>query len=217
MDDRYRAFPDGFFRRADESPDPQFYAPPRLVTHIDDDAVGAVGALYEELGLTGEVLDVCSSWVSHFRTPPRRLVALGMNAVELARNPQAAAWVVHDVNADPRLPFDDATFDDATCCVSVDYLIRPVEVFRDVARVLRPAGPFVVTFSNRCFPTKAIRGWLSVDDDAHVELVREYFRRSHGWEEPVAQTRTSGLRGDPLFAVWARRGGSGPGPGGDPE
>ncbi len=72
--------------------------------------------------------------------------------------------VVHDLNADPTLPFADESFDDVVCCVSVDYLTRPVEVFADVARVLRPGGRFVTTFSNRCFPTKAIRGWLANDD-----------------------------------------------------
>jgi SAM-dependent methyltransferase len=82
--------------------------------------------------------------------------------------------------------------------------VRPIEVFDEVARVLRPGGPFVCTFSNRCFPTKAIRGWLAADDDAHLEIVREYFRRSHGWGEVAAQRRTPPAhRGDPLFAVWA--------------
>jgi SAM-dependent methyltransferase len=206
MTDRYEGFPDGFFSRADESVDDRFYLPPRLVTHIDDGAIAAVGALYTELGLTGDVLDLCSSWVSHFDAAPARLVALGMNEVELARNPQASSWVVHDLNADPVLPFDDGSFDAATCCVSVDYLVRPIEVFDDVARVLRPDGVFVCTFSNRCFPTKVIRGWLATDDDAHLEIVSEYFRHARGFEPPVAQRRTLvGHRGDPLLAVWARR------------
>jgi SAM-dependent methyltransferase len=57
-------------------------------------------------------------------------------------------WVLHDLNAEPRLPFPDAAFDAATCCVSVDYLVRPLEVFDEVGRVLRPGAPFVCTFSN---------------------------------------------------------------------
>jgi len=165
-----------------------------------------VGALYDELGLTGTVLDVCASWVSHFPTRPERLVALGMNEVELARNVDATSWVVHDLNEDPRLPFPDSSFEAAACCASVDYLTRPLEVFDDVARVLRPGGPFVCTFSNRCFPTKAIRGWLATDDEAHLALVAEYFRRSRGWDPPVLSRRTPpGHPGDPLFAAWATR------------
>ncbi len=205
-DPRYAAFPDGFFDRADEQPDDAFYVPPRFVTHIDDGAIATVGDLYDELGLVGDVLDLCSSWVSHFRDAPARLVALGMNEAELARNPQATTWVLRDLNADPVLPFPDASFDAITCCVSVDYLVRPIEVFDEAARTLRADGPFVCTFSNRCFPTKAIRGWLATDDDAHLQIVSEYFHRSRGWGDVTAVRRTPlDHRGDPLFAVWARR------------
>lgn len=199
-------FPDGFFARNDPSDDVRFYSFPRFVTHIDDGAIEAVGALYEELGITGAVLDLCSSWVSHFREAPRSLVALGMNADELAANPQATSWVVHDLNEDPELPFPDETFDAATCCVSVDYLIRPVEVFASVARVLRPGGVFVCTFSNRLFPTKAIAGWLATNDAGHIAIVEEYFRRADGFAGPESRrcTQVQGYFGDPLFAVWAR-------------
>ena len=200
------AFPEGFFDRADPAADPHFYAPPRLVTHIDDGAIDAVGALYAELGLSGRVLDLMGSWVSHFRTPPADLTVLGMNSHELAANPQACTTVVHDLNADPSLPFADETFDGAVCCVSVDYLIHPVEVFTDVARTLRADAPFVCTFSNRCFPTKAIRGWLGSSDEQHCEIVARYFRLAGGFDEPAIERRTPlGHHGDPLFAVWAKR------------
>ena len=124
---------------------------------------------------------------------------------ELEGNEQAHEWVVHDLNREPALPFADASFDGAMCTVSVDYLTRPLEVFDEVARVLRPGAPFVCTFSNRCFPTKAIRGWLATDDEFHVQLVAEYFRRSVGWDEPRIDQRPTPWPGDPLFAVWAHR------------
>jgi SAM-dependent methyltransferase len=201
-------FPPGFFERADRSPDAVFYSPPRLVTHIDDDAIAAVGALYGELGITGEVLDLMGSWVSHFRTPPERLTVLGMNAYELEANEAAAVTVVHDLNVDPQLPFPDSSFDAAVCCVSVDYLTRPVEVFTDVARVLRPGGPFVCTFSNRCFPTKAIRAWLASTDEQHCEIVERYFELAAGWGQRHRERRTPPSHsGDPLLAVWAYRNG----------
>jgi SAM-dependent methyltransferase len=201
-------FPPGFFDRADQGPDAAFYRPLRLVTHIDDGAIAAVGALYDELQLgqagDGAVLDLMSSWVSHFTAKPRALTVLGMNDDELAANPQAQARVVHDLNEDPVLPFPDDSFDAAVCCVSVDYLTRPIEVFTDVARVVRPGGQFVCTFSNRCFPTKAIRGWLYSSDAEHGEIVAEYFRRAGGFGEPVIDRRTPpGHVGDPLWAVWA--------------
>lgn len=201
-------FPPRFFERADESDDAGFYSFDRFVTHLDERAIEAVGALYDELGLSGpgsgDVLDLCSSWISHFPAKPDRLVVTGMNAHELAANEQADAWLVHDLNVEPRLPFDDGSFDAVTCCVSVDYLTRPLDVFADVARLLRPGGVFVCTFSNRCFPTKAIRGWLATDDRTHVEIVRRYFELTDRFDAPIAQLRTPDSPGDPLFVVWAR-------------
>jgi len=199
-------FPPGFFDRQDPSPDPVFYALPRLVTHLDEAAITAVGDLYDELNLAGGcALDLMSSWVSHFHTAPRLLTALGLNAAELDANPQATDRVVHDLNADPVLPFADASFDCAVCCVSVDYLIRPIEVFAEVARVLRPGAPFVTTFSNRCFPSKAVRGWLDSDDAGRCEIVAAYFRATGKYAEPRIQLRTAPGVGDPLYAVWATR------------
>jgi len=199
-------FPAGFFEPADRTPDGEFYSWPRLVTHIDDRAIAAVGTLYAELGLVGDVLDLMGSWVSHFRTPPARLTVLGMNADELAANPCATVAVVHDLNVDPRLPFPDSSFDAVVCCVSVDYLTGPVEVFTDVARVLHPGGPFVCTFSDRCFPSKAIRGWLYANDDERCAIVERYFHLAGAWGEPHRERRTpASYSGDPLLAVWAHR------------
>lgn len=199
-------FPPGFFHRADPADDADFYRPPRFVTHIDDHAIAAVGELYDELDITGDVLDLMSSWVSHFRTEPRRLVVLGMNAAELDANAMADERIVHDLNADPRVPMPSGSIDDGVCCVSIDYLVHPVEVMRDVARVLRPGGRFVCTFSNRVFPTKATSGWLMASDDRRCAIVAEYFRQSKAFSAAVVDRRTPpGHRGDPLFAVWATR------------
>jgi len=129
-----------------------------------------------------------------------------MNDAELAANELADDRVVHDLNENPRLPLPDAAFDAVTCCVSVDYLVRPVDVFREVARVLRPGGLVVVTFSNRCFPTKAIRGWLETDDEGRVEIVRRYLDDAGGFGPASAELRARGdAFSDPVYAVWARR------------
>jgi len=203
--DPYDGFPPGFFDRDDDRPDDVFYAPPRLVTHIDDRAIAAVGALYTELGITGRALDLMSSWVSHFEQPPAELVVLGMNADELAANPAATERVVHDLNVDPRIPLPDADVHAVVCCVSVDYLTRPVEVLAEAARVLRPGGVLAITFSNRCFPTKAVRGWLATSDEQHGPLVAELVRRAGGFAEPRVELRTPPGPGDPLWAVTALR------------
>lgn len=212
MDDRYEGFPPGFFDRTDPGDDASFYDVPRLVTHIDDAAIAAVGQIYQHLGIDGSaaeprhVLDLMSSWISHFLTPPTELTVVGMNAAELDRNDAATARVVRDLNVDPTLPFVDATFDGAVCCVSVDYLVKPLEVFDEVARVLRPEAPFCCTFSNRCFPTKAIHGWLATNDNGRVGIVREYFARTPAFTDVKAVRATpQGHWGDPLYAVWGYR------------
>ena len=200
------AFPPGFFDRLDSGSDADFYAAPRLVTHIDDGAIAAVGALYEELGIRGRVLDLMSSWVSHFRTVPEHLIGLGMNAYELEANSALRERLVRDLNVDPTLPFAAGSFDHVVCCVSIDYLIRPLEVFSEVARVLRPGGLFTCTFSNRCFPTKVIRGWMDADEAGRVAIVRRYFESTEGFG-PTADELRTGRRwfADPLYAVWAAR------------
>lgn len=204
MSDLYASFPSGFFSRADESPDDAFYVPDRFVTHIDDRAIGAVGALYRELGLTGSVLDIMSSWISHFLDRPNELVAMGMNHRELARNEMAHETLVQDLNVDPHLPFDDGRFDAVTCCVSIDYLTRPIDVLLEASRVLKPGGVVVCTFSNRCFPTKAVRGWLSLDENARCELVVKYLKLAGFNDVTIALRTPPNTYGDPLYAVTGR-------------
>ena len=201
----YHNFPPGFFDRSDPADDAVFYTPDRMVTHIDDRAIEAVGNLYAELGVKGRVLDLMSSWISHFESAPTHLTVLGMNSDELAANPMADERVVHDLNQNPVMDFDDDSFDDVVCCVSVDYLVRPLEVFADVGRILRPGGRFVCTFSNRCFPTKAIQGWLMLDDRQRMDLVGIYFDLAGGFTAATKDTRLNGMGGDPLLAVYAEK------------
>ncbi len=198
-------FPPGAYERDDESPDDRFYTVPRKVVHIDDGAIGALGRLYAEmLPARGRLLDLMSSWRSHVPSGhAATIVGLGLNAEEMADNPQLASHVVHDLNRDPRLPFDDASFDGAMCAVSIQYVLHPAHAFREVRRVLRTAAPFVVSFSNRCFPTKAVAVWLGTTDVQHVALVRTYFEATGGWTDIRAEDRSPG-GGDPLYAVWAR-------------
>jgi SAM-dependent methyltransferase len=198
--------PADWFRRFDETPDSFFYRQPRLVEHIDEGATAAVTQLYRELfAADGAILDVMSSWVSHLPDDVtyRRVVGLGMNRQELAANPRLDAFVVHDLNRDARLPFEDDEFDAAAICVSIQYLTRPVEVLRDLGRVVRADAPLAITFSNRCFPTKAVAVWQSVDDVGHAQLIRHYLEEAGTWRSIEASERTD-APGDPLFAVVAR-------------
>ncbi len=194
------------FARRDEAPDAEFYRFERLVTHIDDAAVAAVTQLYRQLlPPGGAILDLMSSWVSHLPAEVQysRVAGLGMNARELAQNPRLTEpGIVQNLNENPQLPYGDAEFDGAGICVSVQYLTQPVAVFRELARVLRPGAPLVVTFSNRCFPDKAVYAWQALDDLGHVGLVKQYIAAAGFGPTEVYAHRPQ--YGDPLYGVVAR-------------
>lgn len=206
--------------RIDSRPDTQFYAQPRFVDHLDSAALSQVRGLYGRLlPEGGRILDLMSSWHSHLpdRLAPASVVGLGLNAAELGANLLLSQRIVQDLNERPLLPFEEASFDAAVCTVSVEYLTRPFEVFREVARVLRPGGRFVVTFSNRWFPPKVIEIWKGLHEFERPGLVSEYFLESGRF----ANLQTWSLRGlprpaddkyaaqlpfsDPVYAVWAQR------------
>lgn len=203
--DQLPGLPEGAFRKADQTPDAAFYAQPRLVTHIDAAAIAAVTALYREnLPEGGDILDLMSSWVSHL--PPeigyRGVTGHGMNAAELDANPRLTARLVQDLNADPSLPWPAASFDAATLCVSVQYLQRPLPVFREVLRVLRPGAPFIVSFSNRCFPTKAVAIWQALDGPDQQHLVGATMQAA-GFTG-IAFRESTPAWNDPLWTVLGR-------------
>ncbi len=194
------------FRRVDESDDEAFYDFPRLTVHIDDSAIAAVGEIYgSRLPEGGAILDLMSSWRSHLpeRLHPSRLVGLGLSRPEMEDNPALTEIVVHNVNREPRLPFDDRTFDGAVITVSVQYLIHPVETFIEVGRVLKPGAPFIVAFSNRMFPTKAVAIWVNSSEPERVALVKRYFDESGVFRdvEFIDRSRRPGPPSDPIYAV----------------
>ena len=209
MTEQPRRFPPEYFRRYDEADDRLFYAEPRLVVHIDDHAIEAIGKHLDQwLPKDGVVLDLMSNWRSHLPDgfPKRKLVGLGLNDVEMSENPQLDERLVHDLSTDPVLPFQDASFDAAVLMVSVQYLVRPVEVFREVARVLKPGAWFHVIYSNRMFLTKAVAIWQSLSNAQRAQLIEAYFATSGGWEQPEVLdiSPKMGFPPDPVYVVAAR-------------
>ena len=201
-------YPAWAFSREDESDDRRFYTEPRLVVHVDEHAVRAITAYYARvLPQGGALLDLMSSWRSHLPDsfPKKRLLGLGMNADEMAENPLLDEFVVQDLNRQPALPFPDASFEAAIVTVSVQYLTQPLDVFREVNRVLVPGGTFHVVFSNRCFPTKAVALWHALDDAGHAQLVASYFQRSGGWEPAAFEDLSPRIEpySDPVYVVRA--------------
>jgi SAM-dependent methyltransferase len=201
--------PPGAFGRIDEEDDEAFYEPARLVTHIDDNAIRVLRGLYGEiLPAGGVLLDLMSSWVSHLPSDIdyAEVIGHGMNAEELAANPRLSRRFTQNLNRDAALPLADASVDAAMICVSIQYLQRPVAVLREVARVLRPGAPLVVSFSNRCFWTKAVAVWRGLDDAGHARLV-ELYLNSAGFERIETRRLAPWVEDeqDPIYAVIGRK------------
>ena len=200
--------PEGAFARLDEDDDAAFYEPARLVTHIDDNAIRVLTGLYREiLPAGGVLLDLMSSWVSHLPKDVEyaEIIGHGMNAEELAANPRLSRRFTQNLNRDPVLPLAAASTDAAMICVSIQYLQQPVAVLREVARVLRPGAPLVISFSNRCFWTKAVAVWRALDDNGHARLVELYLKHA-GFEASETRRLAPYIEDeqDPMYAVIGR-------------
>ncbi|TXM74534.1 methyltransferase domain-containing protein [Methylobacterium sp. WL69] len=206
MTDLPRLPPEAFAKQ-DRTPDALFYAQPRLVTHIDDAAINAVTDLYRTLlPPGGRILDLMSSWVSHLPAEVAygAVIGHGLNAQELTANARLTQHFVQDLNADPILPLNDTSIDAALICVGVQYLQNPVAVLRQVARVLVPGAPVIITFSNRCFPTKAVAIWQALGGDDHARLIALYLQHAGFSAIEARVLLPEGGPTDPLRAVIGR-------------
>lgn len=198
-----------FFRRVDERPDTVFYERPHGASHLDEAACRYVRALHERmLPESGHVLDLMAGECSHLPDRFASVTGLGLDRAELERNDQVTEAVVFDLNLNEELPFPDGRFAAAVCVASVQYMTRPTDTFAAVARALSPGAPFVVSFSNRMFPTKAVLAWRASDDAAHVRLVQSYFERTQRFG-PARVRRFAPPVGDPVYTVWAHTRSSG--------
>jgi SAM-dependent methyltransferase len=210
-DNQTTGLPPGAFDKADRTDDAAFYLPPRFVTHIDAAAIAALTGFYRQaLPAGGVLLDLMSSWVSHLpdEVAYAEVIGHGMNSQELTANPRLSRWFVQDFNRDPVLPLADSGVDAAMICVSVQYLQRPIELLADLARVLKPGGSVVISFSNRCFPTKAVAIWQGLGETGHARLVDHYLREA-GFAETEAHVLVDGRTSDPMIAVVGRTAGRG--------
>ncbi len=213
-------FSDRPFERADENTDCIFYQSPRFVSHMDDYAKQTVTNFYGQYLKTGmRILDLMASWESHLPSDLAfdEVTGLGLNQSELSKNPVLSSNVVHDLNANPALPFESDAYDAVVCTASVEYLIQPFKVFQEVHRVLKPKGVFVVTFSNRWFPPKAINIWTCLHEFERMGLVTSYFLETGGFDS-IGTFSSSGfprpktdpyygeyLMSDPVFAVTGQK------------
>ena len=215
------------FSRKDESDDGEYYARDRFVEHLDSVALDTVEKLIDKLVTEKRpaILDLMAGWDSHIpgTIDADEVIGLGLNENELSRNEALTGFVIHDLNRDPVLPFENDRFDVVLNTVSVDYMTSPFDVFRDVSRVLKPGGLFLVIFSNRMFPEKVVKIWRESSEPERVMLVEDYFRACELFEKPRTFTSKGkprpkddrygdrGIPSDPIYAVYADK------KGGDPE
>lgn len=208
------------YRRRDEAEDSEFYRVPRRVHHIDAWARARLAELHGRfIHAESRVLDLMSSRVTHLSEDarPAHLVGLGMNADELAENSLLHEYRVHDLNRAPELPYDSACLDVVLCALSIEYLIDPVTVLREVGRVLKPGGVCVISFSNRWFPPKAIALWGELHEFERIGLVLDWFvatglfhrlqtESARGWPRPADDPYADRIQtADPCYAVWGAR------------
>ena len=201
--------------KLDPGDDAWFYDVPRFVTHVDQGFIAQLTQLYRRLlPPQGRILDLMSSWVSHLpeEISFAHVEGHGLNAEELAANPRLDHYFVQNLNRDPYLPLPDQSFDAVLNTVSVQYLQQPEVVFAEIARILKPGGVAIVSFSNRMFYQKAIQAWRDTSELGRVALVQRYFAHvpQFGPAEVIQRPgsvveRFFGTGGDPFYAVFARR------------
>ncbi len=202
--------------RGDETSDATFYSTSRLVNHIDKQARHHLLSSTTGMLDTGtKVLDLMSSMESHLPDGVQ-VTGLGMNEVEMQANPSLSDYVIHDLNLDPVLPFADETFDAVCCHLSIEYLLKPAQIFSEVARVLKPEGKVLVSFSNRWFPQKVVRIWQVLHEFERMRYVMAHMENDfadftttsfRNWPRPEDDVHYFEIpSSDPLYIVTARKG-----------
>jgi SAM-dependent methyltransferase len=211
------------FSRLDNKPDSIFYQDPRFVEHVDDNAVKLMTEYISNTaiqpGRDKTILDLCSSWTSHIDDDVARkltrISGLGMNNKELESNPTLTDWIVQDLNENPNLSkYENESFDVVLLQLSIDYLIKPLEVLKEVGRILKVGGKVHIVFSNRLFLSKAVGFWTGGDDIDHAYYVGSYLHFCDGGFQDIQakdlSTRKGGrdkrIIGDPMFVVTATKG-----------
>jgi SAM-dependent methyltransferase len=204
--------------KLDDSDDQLFYSYPRFVTHVDEGFIQQLTDLYRQrIPANTRIFDMMSSWVSHLPTDRdfAHVEGHGLNAEELARNPQLNHYFVQNLNTNPQLPCLDQEFDAVINCVSIQYIQYPEAVCSEIHRILKPGGIAIISFSNRMFFQKAIQIWRDSSEVFRVELVKGYFSSVPGFSNPEVispkSTTPNFLQwlgvpgGDPFYAVIAHR------------
>ena len=207
------------FSREDETSDAEYCQHPEHIENLDTLALSTIEDLFVRLIPKGaEILDLMAGVDSHIPSEiqPARITGVGLDSKGLDENAKLSEKIIHDLNGGKPLPFNDDEFDVALITLSIEYITKPLELFEEVARILKSSGLFIITFSNRMFPPKAVNIWKNTGEQERVALVKKLISLSDRYTvigdfESSGKPRPKddryymlGIPSDPIYAVWAR-------------
>ncbi|GBQ88048.1 class I SAM-dependent methyltransferase [Asaia krungthepensis] len=162
------------FTRANNDPDPEFYAGRSDSTQMDAGARTAVTALYQTaLPASGVILDLMAGTLSHLpeESAHDTVIGLDVNGAALDANKSLTQRVVQDINERPRIDLPDSSLDAVCLCDGFAYLTDPVTILAEINRLLRPGAPLIVTFSDNFIPQKAVALWQALEPADRTRLI----------------------------------------------
>lgn len=168
------------FMQANDESDEVFFDRQGLDSLMDMGARTAVTALYRTtLPVGGRTLDVMAGAMSHMPEDAvfQELIGVDVCKKAVEANKALTQSVVQNLNTTPVLPFDDQSFDGAVLCDGFAYLTQPQRVFEDIYRVLKPGVPFIVSFSDRFIPAKAVAIWHALEPEDRVRFISALMAR----------------------------------------
>ncbi len=213
--------PDAFTTQ-DGSDESSFFGTPSFEPFWDTTALSEVSSLYDDLLSDGmDILDLMAgahSPLQECSIAPASVFCAGLNPEELEANPICTQRQVLNVNEEHALDgFPDARFDAVLIHAAIEYVTRPDNLMQQVARILKPGGHIIISFSNRSVQGKVIRVWSELNEFERLALVLSYLRNTHSFHQfngysmrgrfRPEQDRLSDqlLYSDPVYAVWATR------------
>ncbi len=188
-----------------------------LKPQLDSIATEQIADLHSKLiPKYSKTLDLMSGQFSYLADDHETglLAGIGINEDELSANQRLDTYQIQNVNDDAILPFEENSFDDAICTLSIETLTDPLKTMKEVARVVNSGGKFIITFSNNGISPQAISLWGQLHPFERIQLVLEYFRQSGLFKELNTFSKRGVLRptgdkdydekrmSDSVYAVW---------------
>ena len=173
-------------KKLDESNDEEFYSDPKFVYHLDDNFRQNLSNVYKnEISDFSTVLDLMSSWDSYLPEEKKykKVIGHGLNKQELEKNKIFDSYWIQNFNLSQEIPLENESIDYCLMVAAWQYLQYPENLTREIVRILRKQGKFIVSFSNRAFWHKAPNIWTSSTEEERIKYVRKVLI-SNGFHEP---------------------------------